>query len=416
MKKEYFFAILSTFLIFFISCKKEIKITENFNPFGTVFGGNNMLRLMEVIQTKDNCFVLCGTEEGGEFGGRDAFVMKVDEQFNIVWYKNFGGGGNDYINGMTIDKLGNILLVGQSYGFGIFTDTGSSNINYLFYNIYIDQTGKILWEKLFEAKPGNTNGYNFANTVLELKDNSYAVFGFSGNYSDLFYKCNMFGYKLSNIGELVWTRRMTVNANPESDFTSMCANAVISSDGNIITMVREESQTGFGTNTTFIKTSSFGNSFTTNGHIWKSKTYTDIIWNENSTANNPSYKKVPMVSAGGDSVIVADWTKKGFTLVSNNGNKLERKFLKNQLIIEDIRRFDSNLILSGNLFWAITDLKGNIIKEVYPKYTMDFLAVRATFVNKKNEVFVFGSLPLERNLKLVMLKFDQEGALITSNQ
>jgi len=42
--------------------------------------------------------------------------------------------------------------------------------------------------------------------------------------------------------------------------------------------------------------------------------------------------------------------------------------------------------------------------------------VRATFVNKKNEVFVFGSLPLERNLKLVMLKFDQEGALITSNQ
>ena len=131
---KYFSAVI--FLMFFITCKKQVKVSETITNFGTIYGVGGAQTLCGVVETKDRGYVLYGYTNSSGNGSIDGFVMKVDEQLKLKWYKNYGGKWIDKINGLAIDDEGNMLAVGLSNSFGVSVDTSVRRYNDLFYLVY----------------------------------------------------------------------------------------------------------------------------------------------------------------------------------------------------------------------------------------------------------------------------------------
>lgn len=86
-------------------------------------------------------------------GGMDAFMAKVTPQGQISWIKKLGGLGENDINGIVPDGLGNLWVAGYYRNTGEFdNDTLTSPIG--FYSVYLakyDTAGNLLLLKHFNA-------------------------------------------------------------------------------------------------------------------------------------------------------------------------------------------------------------------------------------------------------------------------
>ncbi len=61
---------------------------------------------------------VAGRAWGGGLGGYDVVLMKVSSSGSAVWKKIWGGDTHDETFGMAIDGVGNLYLIGGTYGFG----------------------------------------------------------------------------------------------------------------------------------------------------------------------------------------------------------------------------------------------------------------------------------------------------------
>ncbi|WP_428658174.1 3-coathanger stack domain-containing protein [Runella sp.] len=89
-----------------------------------VFGGNDDETLTGFIQTSDGGYLLGGHSKSGSEGERsessrgnnDFWIVKVDANFNQLWDKRYGGGGEDLMasNGIAVASDGNYVIAGRS--------------------------------------------------------------------------------------------------------------------------------------------------------------------------------------------------------------------------------------------------------------------------------------------------------------
>jgi hypothetical protein len=106
-----------------------IKLDALMNPQWLVaFGGSGtqeVTAIAAVPQTND--FVVAGTFSGSFTApglpavaavdqGFDVFVMRIGAAGSVVWAKTFGGGGDDIVRAITVDKDANVFLTGDFHG------------------------------------------------------------------------------------------------------------------------------------------------------------------------------------------------------------------------------------------------------------------------------------------------------------
>src|SRR5262249_45103822 len=49
-------------------------------------------------------------------GGKDIFVVKIDSAGSVLWAKRFGSTGDDYVRGVAVDSMNNIVVTGRFEG------------------------------------------------------------------------------------------------------------------------------------------------------------------------------------------------------------------------------------------------------------------------------------------------------------
>lgn len=84
-------------------------------------------------------------------GGNDAFVLKLDQNGNLIWTKTISGALNENINRIVLDSNSNILLLGQFRGtvnFNNSTAITSNGDSDIFIN-KITNNGDFVWVKTF---------------------------------------------------------------------------------------------------------------------------------------------------------------------------------------------------------------------------------------------------------------------------
>ena len=194
------------------------------------FGGNNVDWGMDLVETVDKGFLICGYSNSGTIN-YDGYLIRTNSLGETLWERKIGGNDWDFFYGITKTNDGNYILAGETFSYG----NGQSDAYY----VKVNDNGDTLWtntvgtqykekfntvlecsngDLLFVGKKENSNGdYDFwlvktdalgnelwqfsdgtslddeANDVIELDDGNYFAIGYytssiAGRGRDIWYK------------------------------------------------------------------------------------------------------------------------------------------------------------------------------------------------------------------------------------
>jgi len=117
------------------------------------FGGTNNDRAHAVVQAEDGGFVLSGFTESDDFdikssrGSYDFWVVKIDAQGEMLWEQSFGGSGIEISYDMIKTNDNNYVVVGNTFSTDkdVTKNHGESDV----WLIKIDDNGNLVWEQTF---------------------------------------------------------------------------------------------------------------------------------------------------------------------------------------------------------------------------------------------------------------------------
>jgi RHS repeat-associated protein len=206
--------------------------------------GSNGITEFRAIKKVIGGYILMGYTNGGSSydvtdaprGNYDIWVVRIDDEGQILWNKLIGGSGEDGYS--TFARSGNIIqttdggfLVGTSSTSGISGDkTSASKGGYDYWIIKLSSSGVIQWQKAY----GGT-GADYLGSVFQTKDGKYILAGTS--YSDaggdktdnrIGAGGNFWLIKLNEIGSKIWDKTIG------SSSTDLLSQAIESNDGNYV--------------------------------------------------------------------------------------------------------------------------------------------------------------------------------------
>jgi len=140
-------------------------------------------------QISDGGYILAGKTNSYTYGGYDIALYKLNSSGNKVWFKHYGGTQSDVANSIQQTSDGGYIVAGntQSYSHG--------NSDFAIYKL--DSNGNKIWFKHY----GGSNT-DVASSIQQTSDGGYIVAGYGNSYT---YGGHDFAiYKLDSSGNKVW--------------------------------------------------------------------------------------------------------------------------------------------------------------------------------------------------------------------
>lgn len=206
--------------------------TEGVLVWETSLGGSGFDIAQSVEQTGDGGYIVGGYSESvdgnvaGNYGENDYWIVKLDALGNLVWETNLGGSLDDlaYDIHQTTDQGYIVAGYSESSDFDLSKNNGERDS----WIVKLNTSGEIVWEVSL-----GSSGNDAARSIQETTDQGYVFAGNSG-VSDFDVSTNNGGFadfwvvKLNALGELSWEISL---GGPEPDY----ANAIQqTADGYIV--------------------------------------------------------------------------------------------------------------------------------------------------------------------------------------
>lgn len=222
-----------------------IKLDANGNKlWEKLMGGSNNDNFNNIIKRPDGGYLLTGTTSStdvvsGHHGGYDTWLLKLDNNFNVLWQKVFGGSGQDMISDIIYTQDGNYLLSGN-------TNSNNGDIigqhgDYDAWVLKLDMNNNILWQKTL----GGTNS-DYGSSAIECLDGSYLIgIGTTSNDGDVTGLYNnsfqdAWLVKLEKLGNIIWKKTMGGSSHDglspfvqRADSSFVLAGSSHSNDGDV---------------------------------------------------------------------------------------------------------------------------------------------------------------------------------------
>ena len=173
------------------------------------YGGSGHETPNKILNTSDGGFLLLGysnSSDGdvsGNKGWDDCWLLKLDENGNILWDRNFGGTSRDLGNNILPTKDGGFLIAATSKSTD--GDVSGNHGGNDFWLLKINAEGSIEWENTY----GGSEDETFSD-IKQLNDTSFLLLG-SSRSSDGDVGANYGGkdywlVKIDTTGALFWER------------------------------------------------------------------------------------------------------------------------------------------------------------------------------------------------------------------
>ncbi len=218
-----------------------IKIDANGNLlWSKTYGSTDGDELQDIIQTIDGNYVVVGESRGADTdipnnnGNSDYWVLKIDDQGNILWSKTHGGNDSDWDAKITEATNGNLYLTGRTYSDDIPNYHGSVDIA-----LYgLEPNGNEIWKSAYGGT-GLENATNITATedgnlvigATTVSDDGDVGIQHSGNSAWVF--------KINTAGNILWKRLFA------SSKSGGFEDIITTNDGNLLL-------TGFANNYPFV--------------------------------------------------------------------------------------------------------------------------------------------------------------------
>ncbi len=159
-----------------------IKINENGDIiWDRTFGGNGFNVFTSMLEVPGG-FMLAGHTDAGigldkteaSNGMYDCWAVKIDQNGNKVWDRTFGGSLNDHVSTLISTKDGSFMLGGHSYSSISGHKSEASRGAADFWLVKFDQEGRKIWDKTL----GGTDG-DFLTAIISLANDNYLLGGMS---------------------------------------------------------------------------------------------------------------------------------------------------------------------------------------------------------------------------------------------
>jgi uncharacterized repeat protein (TIGR01451 family) len=173
------------------------------------FGMDGVQVANKIIQTSDGNYLVIGnsgspnSNSNISFGMVDFWILKIDNNGNIIWENTFGGSDNDIPYSAKETQDGGFIIAGESSSNdgSLTTNNGNSD----FWVIKIDSQGSLLWQKNY----GGSND-DRASSLSVTTDGSIIVGGTTNSWDgDIVGNHGNNDYwviKLNNLGDLIWQK------------------------------------------------------------------------------------------------------------------------------------------------------------------------------------------------------------------
>lgn len=184
------------------------------------YGGMGSEYAYSCTQTKDGDFLITGYTTSFGAGGKDMFLLKIDNNGNEVWMKEFGGEDWDVGKSVCVTRDNHYLVCGFTRSF----TEGEEDI----YVIKTDSDGNEIWSKSYGGER-----LEMGNSIFEAEDGSYFIGATSGTYQGG--NSDIYVIKTDRDGKQIWDK--TYQGNGELGYGFDWANEVkpSSSGGYLIT-------------------------------------------------------------------------------------------------------------------------------------------------------------------------------------
>ena len=210
--------------------------------FQSHYGGTADDGGSSVLQTNDGGYLVVGYTESYGVGGRDVYLIKTDENGDILWTRTYGGSANDQASILLSSNDNKYLIVGLTSSFG----NGSCDV----YAVKIDNNGDIIWTKTYGGIEEDC-GYG----GFQSNDTIALIVGTTMSYSPVFN--SIYVIKINVNGDTLWEKMYYKNTANDG----FCIIET-SSNGYLITG----------------STSNVGNNTSRDCFIIKTNNYGDTIW------------------------------------------------------------------------------------------------------------------------------------------
>ena len=152
------------------------------------WGTSSLDNIRGVERTSDGGYLLFGQAKVQNnsitdtmYGNDDYFVLKLDNNKNLLWNKTYGGSNSDQARSLLKLLNGNYLLIGSSRSSISGTKTAVNYGGYDCWGVCINESGDVLWDKSF-----GTIDDDFGATAINIDQNKTALLihsygGVSGN-------------------------------------------------------------------------------------------------------------------------------------------------------------------------------------------------------------------------------------------
>ena len=160
------------------------------------FGGEQTDISAKIILTEESQFLIVGETNSKGAGNSDAWIIKLNEQGELLWDKTYGGKENDGAYSIVESEDGGYVICGYTWSKGNGRDDG--------WVFKIDKNGKLLWDKTFGA-----GGSDRLNTIIKADGEGYIAVGFADREHCAL--CSEQGYiwviKISDTGNPIWENK-----------------------------------------------------------------------------------------------------------------------------------------------------------------------------------------------------------------
>jgi len=190
------------------------------------YGGNFDDNPQSIVQTEDKGYVVAGYSysKNGDIsinkGRADYWILKLDQQGNLVWEKSYGGTNLDYAYEIEQTKDKGFIVIGVSESND--EDVSKNNGNFDVWILKLDKDGELEWENSYgglesdravEIEQTIDDGFIFAGGTHSIGEQGYHGFWVT---------------KLNSVGEVQWEKKYS-NGGMEG------ANSIVqASDGGFL--------------------------------------------------------------------------------------------------------------------------------------------------------------------------------------